>query len=201
MKICLKKTFALFLSFCLIFSSASMFSIKTQALAALTGNNELDVVASIQEKSNWCWAACAQMAGRYISGGGIRSQSAIVEYIKGHTNDVPSTIDETAQAATYASFGRETFSYTWSAFTWTRIRNEIDNNRTVLLAAGYYNDNNVRTGGHMVIGIGWTMNTSTDTYYISYIDPWDGKEYFCTYNDFCDGFFNGRKYDRTVYYS
>lgn len=44
-----------------------------------------------------------------------------------------------------------------------------------------------------------TDGASGTNYYIDYIDPWDKQAHHVTYSEFCDGSYNGRKYDGTVY--
>ncbi len=74
--------------------------------------------------------------------------------------------------------------------------------KAVQAQAGYYSASGERTGGHVVVIIKcYVSGTSTSvTKYIQYIDPWDGATYTCTYESFCDGSFNSRRFDGIVYY-
>jgi hypothetical protein len=54
-------------------------------------------------------------------------------------------------------------------------------------------------GGHMVVTYLTRYNSSSDTYYIGYVDPFDGNAKYCTYDAFCDGTYNGRTFDQVVY--
>jgi len=197
-----KRLIALFCAFFISF--VSLAALVPDQTKALTGNKTLDVKQIKQEKSNWCWAACSEMAGRYICGYpflgiGYRSQSDIVKYVKGSTADLPGSLADSAKGSKYASKDKYTYYYESKVWSWSDLRGEIDNNRTVQLGAGYY-ENQIRRGGHMVILTGWTFNSSSNRYYIYYNDPWDGTQQFCEYSAFLDGSFNGRKYDQTVYY-
>ena len=66
-------------------------------------NAMLFAVSSVtQEKTNWCWAACSEIVGRF--NGGNVSQDTIVRYIFGSsTINSAATSSQTARAATYAS--------------------------------------------------------------------------------------------------
>lgn len=196
-----KRIVSLLITFSFIFISMGGLQFKT---AALTSAKVLDVKASIQKKDNWCWAACAEMAGRYIydqdNGSGYRSQNAIVTYVKGSPIDQAGSLAESARGSQYACYNKYTFDIIASRVSWDALRNQINKNHTIQLGAGYYNSNGVRTGGHMVLCVGWTLNTSYDKYYIYYMDPDDGQRYHCAYNEFVDASYNGRRYDQTIVY-
>lgn len=68
-----------------------------------TGNYKLlNVTKYSQEKSNWCWAASAQMLGKYYTGSKI-DQSNIVYHVKGSTTvNETAYDDETRSAISYA---------------------------------------------------------------------------------------------------
>ena len=70
----------------------------------------------------------------------------------------------------------------------------------VQAGAGYYSGN-VRNGGHMVViyGTQFIDNSSGISNYIDYLDPWDATPHHCKFTDFCNGNYNSRKYDQTVY--
>lgn len=74
---------------------------------------------------------------------------------------------------------------------------EIYDSHPVINAAGYYNSSNARTGGHATLIMGWS--TASGSQEIIYFDSLTGLLETCTYEQFCDGSFNGRKYDQTCY--
>ena len=197
----IKQVIALFCaSFIMIVSLADLSPYQTQAL---TTNNFLKVDIIKQEKTNWCWAACAEMAGRYICGYpflgiGYRNQSNIVKHVKGSTDNLSGSLSDSVKGSTYAAKDTKKFSYTSTTWSWSKLRQEVNDKKIVQLGAGYY-QNGVRNGGHVVVLSGWSLNTSFDKYYIYYCDPWDGTETYCEYDAFLDGSFNGRKYDQTIY--
>ena len=51
----------------------------------------------------------------------------------------------------------------------------------------------------IVYGVQFINNSSGLSYYVDYKDPIEGSNHHCTYEQFCNGGYNGRKYDQTVY--
>lgn len=76
-----------------------------------TGNYKfLSVTKYAQEKSNWCWAACAKMLGKYYTGVAM-SQSDIVTYVQGSSSgNNLATGNDTKKALTYATSRVVTFT-------------------------------------------------------------------------------------------
>lgn len=91
-----KKVSKVFVALILVFSlyenSVSVYALPTSVSLNLTRRE--------QEKSQWCWAASAQMAGEYY--GKNIAQSTIVYQIKGNFNNAGATGSETLQAINYA---------------------------------------------------------------------------------------------------
>ena len=63
---------------------------------------EAKVIRQSQQKSNWCWAACASMAGEYVTGT-RKTQSAVVTEIKGSAINQGASDEETRNALCFAS--------------------------------------------------------------------------------------------------
>jgi len=172
--------------------------------SALNAQNSVSVTIVTQSKSNWCWAACAEMIGKYYKPSwNFRNQSSIVKYVKGSTINQSGSLYESAKGTKYCAYNKKSFSYIGVSqytgiWTWDRIRTEVDNGNPLQACAGYYN-NGQRNGGHIVVIYGWLLNNSNDTYYIRYIDPWDGTQKLCLYSQFVNGSFNQRQYDGTVF--
>lgn len=81
------RKFTLCISLALVL--ATFFSLPAQA--AMT---ELVVSKIQQTKSNWCWAAAAEMAGKYKYSSSTRTQSDVVAYSRSH--DDSQTVISTA---------------------------------------------------------------------------------------------------------
>ena len=162
----------------------------------------VSVTSVKQDKDNWCWAACAEMAGKSVySGTSYRTQYSVVNKIKGTAADpypdVSGSISDSATGAKYVTYDTVDFESKSSKWSFSEIETSLTNGHAVQAGAGYYNWI-FRDGGHVVV-IYATTTDAAGTEYISYIDPWDGKSYTCTYKAFCDGSFNNRKYDQTIY--
>ena len=192
------KCFTIALTFVMLFGAFNIFAPHVEATIQ---TKSLSVPMKKQEQTKWCWAACAEMQGKYIynPAGNTRNQTSIVTYVKGSADNVTGNLLDSINASDYACYNRKTFYYT-QAWAWSRIKTEIDANRSVGLSAGYYNSSGIRTSGHVVVCLGYTYNSSYNTYLIHYNDPWDGIKYNCEFSQFQDGSFNGRRYDGTSYY-
>ncbi len=67
-----------------------------------------------------------------------------------------------------------------------------------IASAGYYNDNNIRNGGHAVVITGYYISANNEQSLV-YSDPWDLTSHTCTYTEFCNGTYNSRRYDGTCH--
>lgn len=59
------------------------------AIPAFAASKTLGVSEIDQNKTEWCWAACSEMIGKYYDSGSNRDQYDLVEYIKGNTDNQP----------------------------------------------------------------------------------------------------------------
>jgi hypothetical protein len=66
-------------------------------------SKSLSITKYSQEKSNWCWAAGAQMVAKYKVPASTKTQSNIVSHCHGNTNNTPGTLADIKSAITYAS--------------------------------------------------------------------------------------------------
>ena len=174
------------------FTVLTIISLSTTVNAAWVRLNGSSVS---QAKSNWCWAASAENAIRWEMTP-TRTQWDAVGHIKGYSfPDVTGSLADTEKAAEYISNGTKDYTYVNEIrdFYWLR-RELVTYSNYILLSAGYY-DGDIRVGGHMVCMTG----AEYDTQWIQYLDPADNTRYECSYQSFWNGYFNGRKYDRTVY--
>lgn len=179
-------------------------------LLALTINISLatsvDVIPIKQAKDNWCWAACAEMAGKTAFKSvynltSYRTQYNVVEKLKGTSSepypDETGSISESATASKYVTYDYIEFASTGSKWSFAKIESSLNDGYAVQAGAGYYNLI-FRKSGHMVV-IYETKTVGSENY-VSYIDPlFPDEDYCCTYEEFCNGTYNDRKYDQTVY--
>lgn len=149
-----------------------------------------------QEKTNWCWVACARNSVRFERSV-LRSQTAAVKKVKGANVNEGGTIAEIEKAAEYISYSNEDYDAISKKLSFVNLKSQVKRNNITIACAGYYDSNNVRNGGHAVVIIGYVVNSNGN--YVQYFDPWDGIPYICSYTQFCNGSYNNRKYDFTVY--
>ena len=91
-----------------------------------------------------------------------------------------------------------TLTGVYYTLSFSTIKTHIQNGNPIQAAAGYY-IGSTRCGGHVVVIKGVYFASATSTKYIQYVDPANGNTYSCTYTAFCNGSYNGRKYDQTVF--
>lgn len=173
---------------------AALMVCYSTALAAFT---ELAVPRYKQQKSNWCWAAAAEMAGKFKYSSSTVTQADIVTEIKGSStvNDAGS-ISETAESIEYVTndyYGASSTNlFRWG---WNKVKTSIGNNYPVVPLV---NDGNT---GHYYVIVGYNSADSS----IAVNDPWDGQRYECTWADFdagdtSNGWKDSRPHVYTVYY-
>ena len=152
-----------------------------------------------QDKDNWCWAASAENLVIWEMNP-TRTQWDAVKYIKGWVlnwyPDTTGSIYDSAYAARYISNNTKNFSASETCKSYEFIREQIYNSNPVIVGAGRYSSG-VRVGGHATLIIGWSKLNGKN--YITYFDSALNDDLECTYEAFCDGTFNGRRYDQTCY--
>ena len=158
----------------------------------------LDAAYVKQQKTNWCWAAAAENAVIYERTNKYTQKDAVAK-IYGSAVNVSGSLADSKAAAEYISNYNEDYSYINGRNSYSALRNRINNKHCVMVAGGYY-VNNVRNGGHMVLMFGYIDGTTpTSNGYIRYYDSEDGSRHLSYYDSFCNGSYNGRQYDQTVF--
>ena len=154
-----------------------------------------------QAKSNWCWAACSEMAGKTMYSSSSRTQYSVVDHIYGYAPNLMGTLGDVVEGSKYVAYYTRSFASSFSAWMFSSLENHISQGKPVTVGLGYYS-NGQRIGGHMVVITGTAhVEDSTGSYwFIYYIDPDDGSGYSKSYSTFCND--NGQIiYDATVYVS
>ncbi len=171
----------------------------TSPVSALIQYDGVSVTPVIQAKTYWCWAACAEMVGKYFKPDTSKTQWDVVRATKG-TEDEPypnvrGTGTECALGASYVSLLAKGFKVT-SALGNSDLVSEMKNDYPVI--AGIRDVSN--SNGHMVVITGTELRdiNAQVSNYIYYIDPWDGTMHMCLYQAFCDGSYNGMKYTISI---
>lgn len=104
-----------------------------------------------QQMDNWCWAACSVMVGTYNTDS-RRTQSGVVNEIKGLITNRAGSAAETVRAVNFAS------GYTKSAYSriipnlpdYNAVVNKIDDNRPFIIGITWETG-----GGHMIVCAGY----------------------------------------------
>lgn len=114
-----------------------------------------------QEKSQWCWAASAQMIGHTL--GRTVSQRDIVDYTKGTVANIPADIWDASKAVDYATLRYS--EVRGAPLTYTDAKSELDDGEPFYISIGWKNGS-----GHAVVVSGY--NTNADT--LAVVDPAHG---------------------------
>lgn len=164
----------------------------------------VDIPRVLQEKTRWCWAACAEMAGKGVYSSSSRDKYDVVKYLKGTSSDpypdVSGSLSDSVAGSEYVAYNRASFTSMYSTLSFNDITTNLQRGYPVQAAIAIHRDGK-RYNGHMVV-IYMTQfidNSDGVSYELDYVDPGNAKSYHCTYSQFCDGSFNGKEYDQTVY--
>lgn len=157
-----------------------------------------------QEKTNWCWAASAENSVRAVMKP-AHTQKEAVKKIKGTAiNPYPNkggSLKEIANAADYISNYNLDYYYVTTALTASALKRYNANGYAPVLVSGEYTD--IRAGGHAVILVDCYQSVGGYTIEYYECDQFNAKGgagyKYCSYERFCNGDYNGRIYDGTVY--
>lgn len=91
---------------CIVISIISTsFIFSADATVQYTGVN---VVSVKQARTNWCWAACAEVSGKNVYPGSTRTQYNVVTYIKGRSSiNEGGSISESAKGSQYVAYDKK----------------------------------------------------------------------------------------------
>ncbi len=180
--------------------------LNVSILAAIPpGCTSTDLNASYvaQAKDNWCWAASAENAIIWENTGSTltRTQYDAVWYLKGSPwnphPDIAGSIYDSQKAAEYISSNTIAYTASETKESYSFLCEEIFESHPVIVGAGYYTSSGIRNGGHATLITGWS--TASGKNYLTYFDSATNTYETCTYNAFCDGTYNNRKYDQTCH--
>mgnify|MGYP002556022142 CR=1 FL=1 len=153
-----------------------------------------------QAKSNWCWAACAEMAGHYVYPQTDKSQWAVVRYFKGTaTEDYPNVGGDSSdmeRAVEYVANNTVDYSVVTAALRCSQIYNEVVVDDKAIVASMQPSSGT----GHAILVYGIRYACGVD--YVRYIDPWDAMPRMVKYSELIDGTvpsLTDLKWDQSVY--
>jgi len=142
------------------------------------------VVPVEQAKSNWCWAACAEMVIKHY--GGTADQWVVVNYIFPNLNypNYGGSIAQTDQAIDHYQ-SKKNGMISSSSLSFTAVKYQINNNAPIVVGWKWYGG-----GGHMVTIRGYD---DASPQYVYWCDPSDGyghKNYYSWFVDDDDHYWN-----------
>jgi hypothetical protein len=139
----------------------------------------LSIPSYKQERDNWCWAASSQMSINYL--GGNKTQSQIVNYVKGSVVNEPGTNAEVVRALNYGGLSGSNVN---GSLAFSKVASQVKNNQPILAAVSW--NNNPNGTGHMFVIRGFYNDTSTGKQDIYYKDPWptNTTDKIFSYNSF-----------------
>ncbi len=146
----------------------------------LYGNYEM------QEKTNWCWVACAENINKW-NGSAFRTQRDAVKEIKGNTlipyPNVTGSINDTKRAAKYISNNTVSYVSSSNVLTYFGICDRIYNDQPVIAGGIKFMPEGL--AAHMVLLTAWYTGNGTNR--LSFFDPETGLYEDCIYEEICTG--------------
>jgi hypothetical protein len=155
-----------------------MLSLATTAFAITLGVGRVT-----QANNKWCWAATAEMIGKFVNNNTSRDQWNIVNYVKGSYVNATASVTETKSAINYALEGAATYT-SGSTLSWNDHVSKINNYYPIGAWVDWSNG-----GSHMMVCAGTKTSGSNDTEYIYIIDPWEFSisDWYIYYNAIQNG--------------
>ncbi len=140
-------------------------------MPVVVADRVLDVPHFRQEKSQWCWAACAQMLVEYYGAKAPVIQADLAEDGQGNKTDnepksfnvIKTIIDKNTNKTAIEKEGE---------FTETQLRSMLNNGNPVIYLIRRYNTSSKKWTGHYRVIYGY-YKTSSDKYVYLVHDPWD----------------------------
>ena len=147
-----------------------------------------------QENTLWCWAACAQIAGKYYNSSSTVSQTQIVIHVKGSNVNETGTISDEVDAATFATNYNTSFVGKYNAYSFSALKGFI-NSGWIVIPMVYKASTN---SGHFYVIYGYNETSSGSYLYL--VDPATGTGKYTSYSSFLNGTWtDSRPWTSTVY--
>ena len=140
---------------------------------------EENITRQSQQKTNWCWAACASMTGEYITGT-RKAQSSIVTYVKGTPINEGAIVPESVSAANFACSDSKSWNYVDVAdFSFQNAVSILNDQETFEIRYRWYSG-----GGHILVCAGYDLENQR----LRLVDPWENcPTTYYKYSELCDG--------------
>lgn len=121
----------------------------------------------LQQKSNWCWAACSVTTLKYY--GKNVTQTGFVNYVF-NTNTAPNNTGSMQNVQYGLQHWNKTGTIYNSYVDYSTVISNIYNGNPIFAGVVYKNN----TGGHMLLIVGYD-GTSSSNGYVGYFDPGDNS--------------------------
>ena len=153
-------------------------------MPVVVADRALDVPHIRQEKSQWCWAACAQMIVKTCDPNNIKTQAKLVtelwESAKDDAANRTDIINVVEKQFTNEDTGQKIVEGKYISnpenMTDTRMRQILDSGSPIIYLAGKYANNGKRESGHFRVIYGYYKQSDNKYVYLIY-DPWDPVKY------------------------
>ena len=143
-----------------------------------------------QQQTQWCWAACSLMSGKYVYPSSTKTQSQIVQYIKGSVVNQPGSLTETASAARFVTNNTRTYHGAMFTFPKEWFISQVVNNKVPILGTECTSAN----VGHMV-SFKKVVIYDTGSSTITFVNPATGSTQAVSLYNLMNGFtYNGSSY-------
>lgn len=157
-----------------------------------------------QEKTNWCWAASAENSV-WAFMQPAHTQREAVRKVKGTSAipypNKPGSLSEIAEAADYICNNRESYYGVATTLSFQSLKRYNENGYAPILISGKYTD--IRAYGHAVALVDCFVENGIEYVWYYECDQFSKNVkpgyHKCTFKKFCDGTYNEKIYDGTVY--
>ena len=140
-----------------------------------------------QEKTNWCWAACATAAGKHVTPSSPYNQYDAVYSVHNNYANSGGTVAETASAANFVSQSNATYTGCDYAIGSEVLVQKILQDRVTIIGYARYTPNNVYDSAHMVTATKYEVETSVNHRVITVYDPYLDSEVVYNYTQLYQG--------------
>lgn len=149
-----------------------------------------------QAKSNWCWAACAEMAGKQFNPKSTKSQTDVVRKFYGNSlpNQLGSLGDVCCGATYVGSDGSEVdgIYVLYDPMSFQALCYSLQHNEAVI---GVFDNSKTGVMHAMVLyGTQFIDDASGSQQKVNFINPSDGLRYTYKYSDLRSGAYNNLVY-------
>lgn len=191
----MKRFFQVVVSFVLCYA-VYLSGFNTYARASVI-NSVAPIPIVKQAKSNWCWAASAEMFGKGVLSSSTRTQYDTVRYVKGSEVNETANASECLNACRYASSNVKPLSFTSTRLSFSEVGRRVAKGEgifTVLAKEGTNLEHAVVVSATQFIDGNNGIENNID-----YLEPFYGKSYHCSYDSFCNGHCQNMKFSRMIY--